>query len=142
MDKLVNVVRVGVQALILKNAKLLLYRRQGGFGAGSWGLPGGHLEIGESLIEAATREVFEETGIIVTNARVQAVTDPDPATNHHMQIGVLVLDWKGEPELRELTKADAFDFFDLTQLPTPIFIGSQRLIRAFTAGEFHGDGSF
>ena len=47
---------------------LLLMKRTGGVGAGGWFLPGGHLEESERPVEAAVREVFEETGIALDPA--------------------------------------------------------------------------
>jgi 8-oxo-dGTP pyrophosphatase MutT (NUDIX family) len=47
---------------------VLLMKRAGGVGAGGWFLPGGHLEEGERPVEAAVREVFEETGIALDPA--------------------------------------------------------------------------
>lgn len=38
-----------------------------------WGFPGGALELGESLVEAAQREIFEETGFHVTIERLSGV---------------------------------------------------------------------
>lgn len=53
----VILVAAGV-ALISEEGLLLLQRHDG-----EWDLPGGHMEVGESLEETATRELFEETGL-------------------------------------------------------------------------------
>lgn len=42
---------------------------------GTWGLPGGHLEFGESFETCATREVLEETGLIIHSLRFLAVVN-------------------------------------------------------------------
>jgi 8-oxo-dGTP diphosphatase len=44
---------------------LLMVRRGRGPGAGSWSVPGGHVEQGETLHEAIVREIAEETGLEV-----------------------------------------------------------------------------
>ena len=54
--------RLGASACVWKNGKVLLIQRENP-PAGLWSLPGGHVEIGETALEAAHRELREETGI-------------------------------------------------------------------------------
>jgi len=56
---------VGVGTVTIKNGKILLVRRAFDPGAGKWSIPGGLVEVGEKLSEAAARETEEETGIEV-----------------------------------------------------------------------------
>ena len=56
---------VGVGAVARRGDDLLMIRRGHGPGAGSWSIPGGHVEMGETLHEALVREVAEETGLEV-----------------------------------------------------------------------------
>jgi len=56
---------VGVGTVTIKNGKILLVRRAFDPGAGKWSIPGGLVEVGEKLSEAAARETEEETGIKV-----------------------------------------------------------------------------
>lgn len=56
---------VGVGTVTVKNGKILLVRRAFDPGAGRWSIPGGLVEVGERLSEAAVRETEEETGIKV-----------------------------------------------------------------------------
>ena len=60
---------IGVGVIILRHNKILLGRRQGSHGAGSWSAPGGHLEFGETPEECARREVLEESGLHLENIR-------------------------------------------------------------------------
>ena len=69
-------VRPSVSAVIFdRRGRLLLQQRSDG---GQWGLPGGSVEIGESLADAVRREVHEETGLDVTVRRLIGVYS-DPA---------------------------------------------------------------
>ncbi len=52
----------GVSALVVRDGKVLLVKRAKP-PAGLWSLPGGHVELGETLRQAALRELAEETGI-------------------------------------------------------------------------------
>jgi 8-oxo-dGTP diphosphatase len=54
---------VAVGAVVVDHDRLLMVRRGRGPAAGRWSVPGGHVEPGETLAEAVTRELREETGI-------------------------------------------------------------------------------
>ncbi|MGA9528139.1 MAG: NUDIX hydrolase [Terriglobales bacterium] len=56
---------IGVGAVIIENGRALLIRRATPPLLGEWSLPGGVLECGETLREAAIREAREETGLTV-----------------------------------------------------------------------------
>ena len=59
---------LGVGALIFRDQKMLLAERAGPPMQGQWSLPGGVVEVGETLHEALCREVLEETGLVVLEA--------------------------------------------------------------------------
>ena len=85
------VIRPGVSAIIMTSAGLLLQQRNDNF---LWGLPGGAVEIGESVSEAVVREVREETGLEVSPVRLvgvysapaigQVITYPDGNVIHYV----------------------------------------------------------
>jgi len=56
---------VGVGAVIICNGKILLEKRKNEPGKGKWSVPGGLVELGESVEQTVTREVKEETGLEV-----------------------------------------------------------------------------
>ncbi len=57
--------RVAVGAVVFHRNRVLLVRRGKPPAAGLWAIPGGSVRLGESLQEAAKREILEETGILV-----------------------------------------------------------------------------
>ena len=64
---------VGVKALIEKEGKVLLIREakyDEGLNEGKWDVPGGRIEVEETLMEGLSREVFEETGLKVMSTRI------------------------------------------------------------------------
>jgi mutator protein MutT len=66
---------VGVGGIILNDGKVLLVRRGKQPGYGKWSIPGGMVELGETLQEAMKREVREECGIEIELADVVAVLE-------------------------------------------------------------------
>jgi len=56
---------VGVGAVVVDGGRVLLVRRGREPLKGQWSIPGGLLEVGESLVDGVAREVLEETGLIV-----------------------------------------------------------------------------
>jgi ADP-ribose pyrophosphatase YjhB (NUDIX family) len=56
---------VGVGAVVVHEGRVLLVRRGSEPLKGHWTLPGGVLEVGETLVEGVVREVREETGLVV-----------------------------------------------------------------------------
>jgi ADP-ribose pyrophosphatase len=57
--------RVAVGAIVFKDKQVLLVRRGKPPARDLWAIPGGSVEIGETLRRAAEREIFEETGITI-----------------------------------------------------------------------------
>ena len=57
--------RVAVGAIVFKNNTVLLVRRGKPPAEDLWAIPGGRVEIGETLQEAAEREILEETGVAI-----------------------------------------------------------------------------
>lgn len=113
---------VGIGVMIFKDGKILLTRRKGSHGAGEVSFPGGHLEYMESFANCAKREVMEECGIEIENIRFQFVANSVKyAPRHYVHIG-LMADWiSGIPRVLEPDKADSWEWYDMDNLPTPLF---------------------
>ncbi|MFO8020749.1 MAG: NUDIX hydrolase [Promethearchaeia archaeon] len=66
---------VGIGVLLVRNDKLLLVKRKYDPDAGLWSIPGGHLELGERVKNAAIRECEEETGFKVKITELAGIID-------------------------------------------------------------------
>ena len=124
--------RVGLGVFVFHQNKFLMGKRQGSHGAGSWSLPGGYLEFGESLAEAAAREVREETDLVIKNVRFKAVTEDHffEEGKHHITIWMLSDYERGQATIKEPDKFIDQDWFDFNTLPTPLFLPWQNLMRS------------
>ena len=94
---------VGVGGVVLIDGRVLLIKRRFEPLAGRWSLPGGALEVGETLAEGLAREMMEETGLDVTVGPVLDVfdritRDPDGRTRfHYVLVDYLCYPRGGEP---------------------------------------------
>jgi 8-oxo-dGTP diphosphatase len=122
-------VKVGVGVIIIQDGFILLGERRGAHGAGTWALPGGHLEFGESIHSCARREVWEETGIVVSDVRHVAFTNDifEEEGEHYITLFVMAEKWRGEPTVMEPQKCRRWSWCDWNDLPTPLFIPLQNL---------------
>ncbi len=68
--------RVAVGAVVFKDEKVLLVKRGNAPAKGKWAIPGGRVNLGETLQEAVRREIIEETGITVDPGKPILVFDP------------------------------------------------------------------
>lgn len=97
---------VGVAVIVTQNKKVLLGKRKGTHGAGSWAFPGGHLEFNESIKGCAIREVYEETGLSIKNIRRATFTnDIFQAENKHYVTVFVVAEYEsGELHIKRTRK--------------------------------------
>jgi 8-oxo-dGTP diphosphatase len=111
-------VQVGVAAVVRDAGRLLVLRRAGAHGAGTWGVPGGHQEFGESPEGTAVRETLEETGLLVRpTARLGFTDDPMPDIGrHYVTLFIGCARVEGEPGLREPEKATALAWLTTAEL--------------------------
>ena len=113
---------VGLSVLVMKDGKLLLGKRKGSHGAGEYAAPGGHLEHLESFQACAAREVLEETGIEIGALRfLRVLNSVEYAPKHYVDLA-FVAEWRsGEPQVREPDKVERWDWYDIFDLPSPLF---------------------
>ncbi|CAH6993682.1 ADP-ribose pyrophosphatase [Vibrio chagasii] len=126
-----NQVRVGVAAVIFREGRILLGERIGSHGANTWATPGGHLEIGESIEECAQRETFEETGLEVGSFKKLGFTNDifEKEGKHYVTLYVVATRTSGEPQVMEPHQCKQWQWFDLDELPEPLFLPLVNLLK-------------
>jgi 8-oxo-dGTP diphosphatase len=124
--------RVGMGVFVIRDGKFLMGHRIGSHGEGTWSIPGGHMEYGETFEQTAKREVMEETGIAVQNVRFGAVTNDlfETDKKHYVTIWVLS-DWlENEPSITEPDKFIDQEWIDINNLPEPLFLPWDSLLKS------------
>ncbi len=122
--------------MIVKDGKVLLGKRKGSHGAGEYAWPGGHMEYMESFEACAKRETMEETGMSIHNIRfLRLMNLKEYSPKHYVDIG-LVADWeRGEPKIMEPEKIEGWDWYDMDDLPQPLFSTIPSYIEAYKTGK-------
>jgi len=121
---------IGVGVLIVQDGKLLLGKRTGSHGAGSWGLPGGHLEAGESFAACAMRETAEETGIKISEIRNVDFTNDlfKKEGKQYITLFVEATSFSGTPHVLEPEKCEQWQWFSRNEIPENLFKPFQSLL--------------
>lgn len=84
---------VGVGGVVIRDNKVLLIRRGREPLKGEWSIPGGMLELGESLTDGVKREVLEETGLGVRPLEVLTVFDRVQKNGERIQYHYVIVDY-------------------------------------------------
>ena len=126
---------IGVGVIVWRDDKVLLIRRGKPPRQGEWSLPGGLQKLGETVFDAARREVLEETGVAIRVMDVADVVDlieregADGRVRYHYTLVDVVADWLGG-EAEPGTDADAVAWVDLETLSRyRLWSETQRVIR-------------
>jgi len=123
MQDVYQTFHIGINVFVIKDNQLLLGKRKNVYGTGTWGLPGGHLETGEAMKDAAARELMEETGLSAKSFDFSnVVNDRSRSTGgHYVQIGFVAHNVAGEPKVNEPDRCEEWGWFGLDDLPKELF---------------------
>ena len=114
--------------VINEEGKILMQRRKGSHGEGTWSLPGGKLEHGESWETCAKRETEEEALIRIKDVRyLTATNDIFKEGPHYVTIFVKTTEYEGTPAIAEPEKCTDMGWFSWNDLPSPLFLPLQQL---------------
>jgi len=138
-------VGVGVGVMLMKEGKILLGRRHADpekadselHGEGTWTMPGGKLEYGESFEQGAKRETYEETGLQLDNIQVICVSNDKNEHAHFVTIGLFSDKFDGEPKVMEPDEIVEWKWFSLDDLPSPIYFPSAKIVENYKKKAFY-----
>ncbi|PIR69902.1 MAG: DNA mismatch repair protein MutT [Candidatus Niyogibacteria bacterium CG10_big_fil_rev_8_21_14_0_10_46_36] len=136
----------GIGVMIFKSDLILLGKRKGSHGAGEWAFPGGLVELGESWEDAVSRELKEETGDALRIGHLcyfclahEAHYVHEDPTKQYTHLGY-VADWEGgEPCVMEPEKCEAWSWFPVDELPSPMFSMTKYMLMSYIRGVPYAD---
>lgn len=135
-----------VYVIVRRGNEMLLMKREGGFGAGQYGLPAGHLDGGESAITAAIRELAEEIGIHANaqDLRFCHVVHARAEGGDHERVDLFfeLTKWQGEPQILEPEKCSELCWANVDKLPRPMVQKVATVLRAVSNGEQYSEMYF
>lgn len=140
-----NKVGVGFGVMIFKNNKILLGKRNEDpekassllNGAGKWTMPGGKLDFGETFEQGAKRETLEETSIVLNDTSVLCINQDIIESAHFITIGLISDSFSGEPQVMEPDEITEWNWFDLNDLPSPMYFPSAKIIENYKQNKFY-----
>jgi 8-oxo-dGTP diphosphatase len=126
---------VGTGLAILRDGKLLLYRRTRPPEAQHWSIVGGKVDFGESSEAAARREAEEESGLKIGAIDLLLHSEQFETIDgqHWVSMIYRTTDITGNPRVMEPEKLPEFGWFALDNLPSPLSRFAADAVRAIKA---------
>lgn len=129
---------LGTGLAILRDGKLLLYRRMKAPEAGFWSIVGGKVDHMEPAAKAAIREAEEESGLLIGRVDYLCTTEVivEADRQHWISLIYLCKDFSGEARLVEPDRLSDFGWFGRNELPQPLSAFARAAIEHLTEHDF------
>lgn len=132
---------VGIGIIIQNAAGEILVGKRKGSHAPFFSIPGGHLEMGETFEEGATKEILEETGLVIENPVVIGITNNlrtfESTGIHHISVNLFTNNFEGIPKVMEPKKCEKWIWVNPKDLPQPHFDASEFAVECFLKKQFY-----
>lgn len=127
--------KVGVAIIVAKKDEILLGKRKGGYMPSTMGVPGGRTEVGESLEEAARRELKEETDLNAKLLEYIGVVREDQRDYIFVHFVFKTDKFSGKIKNMEPEKCEGWEWHGINNLPENILRGHSAAINLFVKNE-------
>lgn len=136
--------RSAVYLILIQDGKVLLSKRKNtGWEDGNYTLVSGHLERGESVINAMVREAKEEAGINVLPGDLEVkVVMHRKANYEYIDFFLSVKKWEGEIVNTEPDKCEELKWFELDKLPENMIPSMRIGLENYQKGIFFSEAGF
>ena len=113
---------LGCGLVIIREGRILIYRRANAPEAGHWNIVGGKVDHMERTLDAARREAEEETGLSINGLDFLCISEQviEKDAQHWVSMIYVTRDFSGEPQLTEPDKLTELGWFEIDNLPDPI----------------------
>ncbi len=124
---------IGVCVILLDKSqeKVLLGKRKNSYKSGFYGLPGGRIELGEKAVDAAKREVKEETGLDVKQIDFVSTIRERQDNIDFIHFVFVASQFTGVPITNEPDKCEGWEWHPLANVPKNILYGHKLAIESY-----------
>lgn len=135
---------LAVHLLLRRGEKyLLLERADTGWMDGYFSVIAGHVELGESALEAVCREAMEEAGLEISPAELDLVHTMHRLAEHErLDLFFAASSWRGEPQNREPHKCAGLGWFAKSALPERMVPYVAQALGAWALGQRYSEHGF
>ena len=124
--------KIGVPIVVVnERSEVLMGKRKGVYGDGHYGMPGGRIELAESIEQTAIRELREETGLELTGCEYIGVVRELQADYNFIHFGVAAKGYRGEVTNVEPDKCEGWEWHPLGNLPSNIMRSHAAVIEMY-----------